>query len=328
MTKRVKYIITAFILLLINAAGFAQDVKVISAFDSTRIFIGDQVKFTITIDQPEGLKLNLPAFKDSLVKNIEILSGPVIDSSREKGRVKIIERYLVTSFDSGRYQIPPVFAEVKNEGGMKRFYSDYALLEVNRIRLTPPDTTAKIFDIVAPYKAPVTFGEILPWIFIIAVIGVLGWFGYKWLKKLRRGKDEEEVFINPDPAHIIALRQLEQLKEEKLWQAGEVKLYYTKLTEILRQYLENRFGVFSLELTTSETLNALVKTGFKKDAVYNQLKVILSGADLVKFAKYNPEPAEHETAFQESWNFVMTTKAEPEPLMQGDEIEKKGELKS
>jgi hypothetical protein len=297
-----------FLPLFFHAGG--QDVKVTSAFDSTRIFIGDQVRFTITIDQPEGLKLALPAFKDTLMKNIDVLSGPVIDSSKQKGRIRIIEKYIVTSFDSGRYQLPPVYAEMKNESGLKRFYSDYTVLDVRRIKLTPPDTAAQIFDIIKPYRAPITAGEIIPWVLAAAIVAALVWFGMKYYKKLRESRGEVEVIVNPDPAHIIAFRELEKLRDEKLWQSGEIKLYYTRLTEILRQYLENRYGIYSLELTTSETLDALHKSGFRKDANYNLLKGILTNADLVKFAKYNPEPAEHESVFQDSWNFVMATKQE------------------
>ena len=316
------------VLFLLIPASFGQEVKVTSVFDSSRIYIGDQIRYTLTIDQPEGLKLSLPAFRDTLMKNIEIISGPVIDSTKGNGRVKIIEKYLVTSFDTGRYQVPPVFAEVKNEGGLKRFYSDYALLEVFRIKIAPRDTTARIFDIVGPYKARVTLGEILPWVLIIALLAVIVWLGYKWFKKYRKKAGEEEIIINPDPAHVIAFRELEKLREEKLWQAGEVKLYYSRLTEILRQYLENRFNVFSMELTTSETLDALVKSGFRKDEQYHRLKGVLTGADLVKFAKYNPEPTGHETAFHESWNFVLATKVEQELSGPVDTNEKKGELKS
>jgi hypothetical protein len=78
----------------------------------------------------------------------------------------------------------------------------------------------------------------------------------------------------------------------------------------LRQYLENRYNVFSLELTTAETLEALVKTGFKKDGTYTQLKTVLNGADLVKFAKYKPEPEENELHFKNSWDFVLETKTD------------------
>ncbi len=129
--------------------------------------------------------------------------------------------------------------------------------------------------------------------------------------------DEGVKVINLDDLIMIVR---EKLKEEKLWQKGELKKYYTRLTEILRQYLENRYRVYSLELTTTETLYELVKIGFRKDASYNQLKSILTGADLVKFAKYIPEPSENDLRFQQSWDFVLATKVEDN---EADEIDEK-----
>ena len=296
-------------LFLFISSSIGQDVNITSSFDTSRIFIGDQIKFSITVDQPSDLRLTIPFFKDTLCKNIEILSGPVVDSSSNKdGRIKIIEKYLITSFDSGLYQIPPVFAEMKNQNGLKRFYSDYSQLEVMRVKIAPADTTAKIYDIIKPYRAPVTIGEVLPWVFLIALFGAIVWVAIRFIRKLKKYKTVVEKAIDPDPAHVIAFRDLEKLREAALWQKGEIKNYYTKLTEILRQYLENRYRVFSLELTTNETLEALIKSGFKKDESYKLLKTILTGADLVKFAKYNPEPSENELHFQNSWNFVLTTK--------------------
>jgi hypothetical protein len=304
-----KLILSIVLFISIISSSIGQEVKITSSFDSTRIFIGDQIKFTITVDQPSGLMLTLPVFKDTLCKNIEIISGPRIDSiSSQTGRLKIIQKYLITSFDSGRYQVNPVFAETKNEGGLKRFYSDYSILEVVRVKIAPADTTAKIFDIIKPYKAPITLGEVLPWILIAAITGILIWTAVRFLRKLKKSKTGTEPFVPTDPAHVIAFRELERLKNEELWQKGEIKKYYTNLTEILRQYLENRFSVYSLELTTAETLDALVKTGFKKDGSYNDLKTVLTGADLVKFAKYNPVAVENESHFQNSWNFVLATK--------------------
>lgn len=326
MIKISKYITGLLIPFSLFFSARGQDVKVTSAFDSSRIYIGDQIKFTVTVDKPEGLKLELPAFKDTITKNIEILSGPFVDSSRQNGRMKIIQKYLITSFDSGRHLVPPVYTEIKNESGLKRFYSDYALLEVIRIKIAPADT-AKIFDIIKPYRAPVTVGEILPWVLIASVIAALSWFVYRYIKRHKKSAGETETIRIPDPAHIIALHDLEMLREEKLWQRGEIKLYYTRLTEILRQYLENRFNVFSLELTTSETLAELVRTGFKKDGSYGLLKNILTSADLVKFAKYSPEPDEHESVFQESWNFVQATKEAHENGVNIDLKDKSGEGK-
>jgi hypothetical protein len=303
--------ISIFSTIIFISSAFCQEVKVTASVDTSRIYIGDQINYSITIDQPSGLRLSVPILKDTLIKNIEILAGPVVDSSIIKdGRVKIIQKYLISSFDSGFYQIPPVYAELKNESGIKRFFSEYSQLEVMRVKIAPADTTAKIFDIIKPYRAPLSLNEILPWFLIAAMLGVAVWFAIKYIRRLKMSKKGVDVIIEPDPAHIIAFRDLEKLKEEQLWQKGEIKNYYTKLTEILRQYLENRFKVFSLELTTSETLEALVKSGFKKDASYNKLKIVLTGADLVKFAKHNPEPVENESHFQHSWDFVQATKLE------------------
>jgi hypothetical protein len=189
-----------------------------------------------------------------------------------------------------------------------------------RVKIAPADTTAKIFDIIKPYKAPVTLGEVLPWLLIIALFGAIVWAVIRYLPRLRRSDTETNIYIPREPAHVIAFRELERLKSEQLWQKGEIKKYYTELTEILRQYLENRFRVYSLELTTSETLEALIKSGFKKNGSYNDLKTVLTGADLVKFAKYNPLATENESHFQTSWNFVQTTK---EDEMGSEAVEEK-----
>jgi hypothetical protein len=310
-------IISLFIILTSWLPSEAQNVTVSTAFDSSRIYIGDQINFIIKIDQPSDLQLNLPFFKDTLIKNIEVLAGPSRDSIHLDGnRLQIIEKYLVTSFDSGFYEIPPVPAVLKSDDGVKRFYSDYSFLEVVRVRIAPQDTSAKIFDIIQPYRAPLTLGEILPWILLAAIFAVVIWLIIRYLRKLKNKRPENEPVINIEPAHIIALHELDILKEEMLWQKGETKKYYTRLTEILRQYLENRYGILSLELTTSETLEALVKTGFKKDESYKTLKNVLTGADLVKFAKYKPLEGENEQNLDNAYIFVNMTKASevvPEP---------------
>jgi hypothetical protein len=304
-----KLIVSIFLFVSIYFTLSGQEVKVTSAFDSTKIFIGDQIKYTVTLEKPSDLRLKLPVLKDTISRNIVIVSGPGVDSvATTKGRIKIIQKYLITSFDSGVYQVKPIFVEAKNEGGIKRYYSDYSMLEVMRVKIAPADTTAKIFDIVAPYRSPLTLGEVLPWLLLAVLAGLLTWAVIRYIRNHKKSETAEEIFIPSDPAHVIAFRELERLKSEELWQKGEIKKYYTRLTEILRQYLENRFKVYSLELTTAETLDALIKTGFKKNGSYNDLKSVLTGADLVKFAKYNPVANENESHFQTSWNFVMTTK--------------------
>lgn len=319
-----KTLLIISLVLSVVAVSSGQDIKVTVTLDTSKIYIGDQIKYTVNVEQPAGLKLALKPVKDTLCSKIEILAGPVTDTAAVSGgRMKLTSRYLITSFDSGVYEIPPFYAELNNENGIRRFYSDYSLLEVMRVKIAPQDTTAKIFDIVAPYKAPVTIGEILPWVLLAAAAAGLIWGAILLWRRFRRDKKKPEEIVIKDPAHIIAFRELELLKAEQLWQKGEVKLYYSRLTEIVRQYLENRFMVYSLEMTTSETLEELLKTGFKKDESYSLLKSVLTGSDLVKFAKYKPEPLENEQHFQDSWKFVENTREKetmnPEELAKGNE---------
>ncbi len=291
----------------------SQDITVKAQFDTSRIYIGDQISYTVTVDQPAGIKLDIATSKDTLFGNIEILSGPAIDTmALENNRLRIINRYLVTSFDTGFYEVPPVYAELPGESGIKRYYSDYAPLGVMRVNITPPDTTSAIFDIIGPYKAPLTIGEIFPWLLLAALTAALVWVIIRLFRRFKKAKPEYEPVVIKEAAHVIAFRELEKLKNGKLWQKGEVKQYYSQLTGIIRQYLGNRYGVDSLELTTSETLDELLRTGFKKDAAYIMLRDILNGADLVKFAKYRPDPSENELHFENSWQFVDITRQKEE----------------
>lgn len=297
------------IAIFLSLSSWAQEVNVTATFDSSKIFIGDQIGFTVTIDQPEGINLIIPLFKDTLISKIEIISGPVRDTLKAAGeRLSITEKYMITSFDSGFYQVPPVYAEMKEENVAKRFYSDYSRLEVMRVGIAPPDTTARIFDIVAPYKAPLSIAEVLPWILTGAIALAALFFLVRSLRKYNKRKVAPAVVTNNEPAHVTAFRELEKLKEEQLWQKGEVKRYYTRLTEILRTYLENRYAILSLELTTHETLEALVKSGFKKDGSYRLLEGVLKGGDLVKFAKYKPAAEENELRYADSFKFVEMTR--------------------
>ncbi len=324
-----------YILLLLSinfSAAVSQEVTVKAVFDTSRIYIGDQINYTVTVDQPSGLSLDIATHKDTLLKNIEILSGPVTDTlSLDASRLRITKRYLITSFDSGFYEVPPTYAELTSETGLKRFYSDYSMLEVMRVRIAPSDTTAKIYDIVGPYKAPLTAGEVLPWLLFALLAAALVWVIIRLIRRFRKTKPGQEPVIINEPAHVKAFRSLEKLKEEKLWQKGEVKQYYSRLTEILRQYLEDRYGVYSLEMTTSETLEELLKTGFRKDDNFQRIKTILNGSDLVKFAKYKPDPSENDLHFENAWQFVDLTKLheeikeEPKEEIDGNSLKEKKE---
>lgn len=322
-----KKLISHIVLSLFACVASAQDISLKTEFDTTRILIGDQIGFTVTVEQPADMKLDFPVYRDTLVRNIEIIRGPETDSSvLGENRLRIKERYLVTSFDSGYYEVPPAFIEIRNPDGLKRYYSDYARIEVMKYHVAPADSTAQFYDIIGPYKAPVTFREALPWILLAIAVAAIITAIVVIARKRRKTAGEDEVIVNPDPAHVIALRELQRLRSEELWQKGEYKEYHSRLTEILRQYLENRYRVYSLELTTSETLDELRKAGFRRDENHAMLERILTFADLVKFAKHVPLPDENEHLFNEAVAFVEGTKEVVHAVIPGERNGKEGEV--
>src|SRR5512133_3662605 len=285
-----------------------QDIKVTSGPDTSAIYIGDQIHFKVTAKLTGKSEVTLSAAADTLSEKIIILGKPERDTlTMPDGSRAIVDDYLITSFEAGTYTIPPFFAEIASGDSVRRYYSDYSRLVVSRPEITPADTTDVIFDIVAPRKAPLKFRDFLPWIIIAGMIVLIGWLLARYLprnpiKRLMKPAPPAE------PSHVTAFRELNRLKEEQLWQKGETKEYYSRLSEILRRYVENRFGISSPELTTDETVRMLQRAAVLQQSEMSLIKEILSVSDMVKFAKYLPKEEINEGSFSSSVKFVELTK--------------------
>ena len=125
----------------------------------------------------------------------------------------------------------------------------------------------------------------------------------------RQRKLDPEIFsIKPqEPAHVVAFRDLDRLKESKLLETGEVKQFYTRLTEISRIYIERQYGIPALERTTDEILDAFRKSNTEGSILDEMLRELLELADLVKFAKEDPLPMENQTNLNNAYLFVQKT---------------------
>jgi hypothetical protein len=174
------------------------------------------------------------------------------------------------------------------------------------------DTAKGPTDIKLPYKAPVTLKEVTPYILGIILIAAIIFFIFyyiKWKKK------NVPLFAKPekpaDPAHIIALRELDRIKEQKLWQQEKLKQYYSEVADTIRIYIENRFDIPAMEFTSAETIGTFKENKNRIDQnSLDQLQHILSLADLVKFAKYNPLPDDNNLTLMNAYFFVNQTKKE------------------
>ena len=289
----------------------AQEISVKSRLDTSSILTGDQIFFTVTLEKPASTTASLKQLSDTIVAGIEILRGPLADTtSVADGREIIINRYLITSFDSGRYEIPPVYAEMPFEGGIKRFFSDFGYLAVRRPDITPADSTRQYFDIIGPYRVPVTAGEILPWVLILLAAATLFWFILKYIRSRKRQTIEKTDDEPVEAAYIIAYRSLEKLKNEKLWQKGLFKDYFSALSDILRTYIDRRYSMNSMESTTIEILSELHNHKKPEGEAYDRLRQVLELADMVKFAKLVPDSSDCELSMEHSWSFVSLTRKE------------------
>ncbi|MFO7658437.1 MAG: hypothetical protein R6W78_15375, partial [Bacteroidales bacterium] len=170
------------------------------------------------------------------------------------------------------------------------------------------DTTNTIRDIKAIEKAPLSFTEVYPFVLAVLFIGVLIWFALYYLKKKKNNQPIISRIKTEEPPHIIAMRELEALRAGKLWQRKEVKLYYSRLTEIIRRYLERRYKILAMEQTTDEIMTELVAGRLIQPEDLKILKMMLERADLVKFAKGDPLPDENEQHYDNACKFVNSTK--------------------
>jgi hypothetical protein len=306
-----RFLTSAAVLFLLAIATQAQVIRVTSAPDTSAILIGDRTGFTVTAEIPAGLSGEMNSAGDTIAGKILVLHRYPRDTTRlTDGALRIIDRYLITSFDSGTYEIPPFFAERVSGDSLIRYYSEYSSLRVLRPDIVLQDTTDVIFDIVPPRTAPVTFSEVLPWIIIALIASALVYLLARFLPRNPLKRFVKPV-PPPEPAHIIALRELKALREGELWQKGEVKEYYSRLSDILRRYIDNRYGISSPELTTDETVRMLQRAAVTTPGQMGLVKEVLSLSDMVKFAKYLPAAVIHESAYGNSHRFVDETQ-EPE----------------
>lgn len=298
-----------FLIFIFAGNVFSQNVIATAKLDSNKILVGDQVKLKVQVTYPTKTAITWPLLNDSLTSKIEIVEKSKIDTvSKDANKLTLSQSYTITSFDSGGFYVPQISFKYKDPGDTSYFeaLTDSLLLNVNTI---PVDTSKAIRDIKGPMSVPWTFMEMLPYIIGAILLAAIIWFILLYLKKRKKGESILGFTKPKIPAHEKALFALEALKNKKLWQNNRIKQYYTELTEITRTYIENRYSVLAMEMTTDQITSSL-KSFNIEDSLIKKLREMLVLADLVKFAKANPLPDEHDRCLDTAFEFVRTTKLE------------------
>jgi len=289
----------------------AQEVSVKASIDSTHMLIGDQLKLILEVEKPKNLAVQFPMIPDTFSSHIEVVKRLPVDTFKlaDKNRVKLSQSYLISSFDSGMHQIPSFYFKLKYDNKKDSIATKALMFKVLTMKI---DTAKGPTDIKLPYSAPVTLKEIIPYILgIILIVAILFFIFYyiKWKKK------NVPLFNKPEkpaePAHIIALRELDRIKAQKLWQQEKIKQYYSEVADTIRAYVERRFDIPAMEQTSTETIDVFKHNKELVDtASLNQVQHILSLADLVKFAKYTPMVDDNNLTLMNAYFFVNQTKKE------------------
>ncbi len=307
MQKRI--LIFLFLISLSILRLGAQELHPIIISERDSILIGDQINLKIQVSTNPKTKIAWPRFEDFLVPKVEIISRSGIDSLWTENNLELQQNLIITSFDTGYYEIPGLEFTYQNAGEetfLKSLTNDLGLY----VYTIAVDTTQAIMPIKGPISSPYTWEEIAPWLLLgLIVIGMIFFLIYYFKRKSKQEpvfKPKSKPRIAP---HIVALNGLEKLKEKKLWQEGKFKQYYTELIDIIRVYLDEQFGIDAMEMT-SEEINQMVEREEKIDGKIKQkLAEALSISDLVKFAKEKPIANINDINLQNLVEFVDKTHA-------------------
>jgi hypothetical protein len=321
LNKLIQNFLLSCVFLFTIPITYGQEIKLKAAIERDTIWLGDQIKLMLLAEQPVGAKIGFPRNQDSIAGKIEVLKRSIIDTTKlDANKLQLKQTLLITCFDSGPHIVPPFYFRIQNNGLNDSVKTNDLILFV---KVPNVDLKKGIADIKKPYEAPVTFKEIAPWILGIILIGAVVFLVIYMISRRRKNLP---LFQRPEkpklPAHVVALQELDKLKSDQLWQLDKVKEYYTRLTDILRIYIEERFNVPAMEQTTFEILSDFQRNKSLIDSDSNKgLKDILELADLVKFAKLTPLPDDNHLSLNKAYQFVQRTKIEEiiEPAKTEDE---------
>jgi len=313
VNMRIKKLTYIFFILMIGLGFQSLRAQVPAPFveagiASDSIPMGGQTRILFSITTPRGFLWQWPELEREIAGKIEIVSNSRIDTIRHSrsNQEQLVKTLVITSFDTGFMVIPPFRFQYKSPEDTiwNNLETKALLLYVQGVDV---DMSLPIRDIKAPLRVPVTFREVFPWILVAILIAAGIWYYIRYRKKL---KERPVIAIKPPkpkiPPHTIAMDALDDLRKKKLWQMGRIKEYHSELTDILRHYIEARFYIQAVEMTTSEIRDAITHHEIPVQARGNLLR-IFERADLVKFARFNPGPGDHEDSFMLAVEFVRAT---------------------
>ena len=310
MRKTVLFLIFA----LLAATGLkAQNVEVEGKVNDKNVQVGKPFTLDLSLKVPYGWFVEWNDFAiDTLSEQIDIIKRGNVERTADADSNVIVKQQLtLMTFDTGQIQVPAVgltYAKSFDDPMRMQAFTEPIDLYATTIAV---DTLQPYKPIVGPIDAPIQMKEVFPWILgvlllALVVVGILYWRKHRKTKVDADGNIVRGPVI---PPYDKAVDDLKRLREEKMWQSGKVKEYFSTLTDIAREYIEGQFGVNAVEMTTDDILEEVKPLRFSSET-YNKLKETMEVADLVKFAKYSSSNLESENAMNSMTDFVNESYAQ------------------
>ncbi len=316
LSKLLILVLVVYTLVLSKDITFAQKsndtesrafVEVTAHVEKNEVTIGDKIKFRIQVKYKDDITIQFPEVGEQIgvftINEIGLAETP----KREKNEYLIVERdYVLSSYEIGRQTIPSLKIKYKGSHGDGEVATSEVVIDIKGV-LKEGEISGDIKDIFPPVDVLTSFKRLILWISVglgvLLLSGVIYGLVYKFKK---RSKIREQQFIRRTP-HEIAYELLERLSKEDLIAKGLVREYYYRITNILRHYIENRFGLLAPERTTEEFLTEMAHAN-QLDAPHKILiREFLERCDMVKYAKYGPSNLEIKETYDAAKRFIDET---------------------
>ena len=285
-------LIPLLVLMGFVAAAQSETPTVRARIEPDSLFIGDQFDFVIEVEKDLVQTTLFPEFtpaKEGMIELVEVM--PIDTLERDGRRLKIAQRYRLAAFQEGLINMgkPGVLYADKNIVDTL-YATDSLVLKVGTFQID--STSQSIYDLKPQLTLKFKLAEIrgyIAWGLLAALLVALAIYGlHRYLEA--RGRHLKDLFkpAPPEPPHVVAIKALEALHHQKLWQNNKHKLYYSTLTDILRTYIAGRWEVGAMEMTSDEIITAMRQEELPEKALLD-LTSVLRDADLVKVAIFTPE---------------------------------------
>lgn len=300
-----------------SAVAYASPVSIKASIDSTTMVMGNRTNVRVTVVKDASASGNLIVPQDSLAKgrNVELAGEPVsTQTDIGNGREQIEYVFPVQSFNPGEYVIPAM----KYVSGEDTLLSEVLPLKVLDVDVSDLEKNG-LYDYRGVEQPESKFWDFLPdkeqlvwlwWTLGALLLSALIALGFYMYKRWKSGRPILPFLPKKPvlPPYEEAVQALAELKEQKLWERGDVKMYYTKLTDIVRRYIARRYEIGAMEMTSTQIVSGL--RGMEQVQEKDRLKALLETSDFVKFAKMTPPDDENERAYASASAFVEANKPE------------------